>query len=56
MSDIRTDEIVLTLDREQAEGYLWLLESQWQDGGFMDDARWLRKEMERHGWVEVGDE
>jgi hypothetical protein len=48
--------IVLRLDREQAEGYLRLLESRPRDVGFMADAHWLREQMKRRGWVEVTDD
>lgn len=41
-------------DRYMAEGYLELLESQYKDQGFLEDAKWLRKEMERARLGTVG--
>lgn len=43
--------ITLRLSQEQAEGYLDLLHQQRQDQGFLEDARWLEKEMQKRGWL-----
>ncbi len=45
------DTIQLKLWEPHALGYLALLESQTNDVGFQDDAKWLRKEMEDRGWI-----
>ena len=41
---------------QMALGYLELLESQTNDVGFQDDAKWLRGQMEDRGWIEEKEE
>ena len=49
---MRTDKISLELTEPQmANGYLELLEAQTNDAGFQEDAKWLRTELERVGWL-----
>ena len=49
---MRTDTLCIELvEPQQANGYLELLEAQTNDAGFQEDAKWLRAELERIGWL-----